>query len=375
MAKYLIICGGTGGHLAPGIALAQKLQTRGNQCELVVSCKEVDNRLCAKYQTLKFRKSPGMAFSAHPLKCARFLWQTFAALVFAFKLIRDYKPDAVIAFGGFTSPPFGIVARLMGCTLIVHEANRVPGKAIRCLSRFADRVYLPEGVRLHTVRPRVLRHFGFPVRADVKHVPKEEAKPRINVPLHSKLLVIFGGSQGAQPLNDWVNQTVRMLVADGICVYCITGPGKGAESTLTFESDDGQPVQVHYKPFTDNVGLLLSSADLVISRAGAGSIAELITCLAPSILVPFPHATDNHQELNARHLERQGGCMVVLQKDIGNLYREVLDLIFNDWLLSRMRENLRGLNRADWAYEIALDIERIVRRKEQFADERRALAP
>lgn len=375
MASYVIICGGTGGHLAPGIALAQRLQTRGNHCELVVSRKEVDSRLCAKYDSFSIRKSPGVPFSANPLKLLRFVFESLAAVWFAFKLLQHSKPDAVITFGGFTSPPFGMVAHMMRCILVVHEANRVPGKAIRFLSRLADRVYLPEGVRLATVRPRVLRNFGFPVRADVRHVPKEEAKHKLRIPVHSKVLLIFGGSQGAKPLNDWVQQSLRRLVADGISVYCITGPGKGTEGTLTFESDSGQPVHVWQRPFSDQVGLLLSAADLVISRAGAGSIAELITCLAPSILVPYPHAADNHQEMNARHLERQGGCLVVPQQDIGNLYREVLDLIFNDWMLARMRENLRGLNRADWAQEIALDIERIVLRKEQFAGERRTLAP
>ncbi|MEI2420618.1 glycosyltransferase, partial [Arthrospira platensis SPKY2] len=118
--------------------MAQRLQTRGNHCELVVSRKEVDNRLCAKYESFTFCKSPGVPFSPSPLKLLRFVYESLGSLLFAYKLIQRLKPDAVITFGGFTSPPFGIVAHLMRCTLVVHEANRVPGKAIRFLARLAD---------------------------------------------------------------------------------------------------------------------------------------------------------------------------------------------------------------------------------------------
>ena len=120
----------------------------------------------------------------------------------------------------------------------------------------------------------------------------------------------------------------------------------------SFVSDMGSKVEVRTYAFHNALHELFSASDVVVSRAGAGTIAELIHCLTPSILVPYPHAADQHQLANARDLERRGGCILVEQEDLQGLYREILDLIYNDWLLGRMRSNLRSLIHGDAAMEI-----------------------
>jgi UDP-N-acetylglucosamine--N-acetylmuramyl-(pentapeptide) pyrophosphoryl-undecaprenol N-acetylglucosamine transferase len=127
----------------------------------------------------------------------------------------------------------------------------------------------------------------------------------------------------------------------------VTGLGKGAAENLDLRSKLGSPVRSVFIPFSDRVAELLSAADLVVSRAGAGSIAELIRCESPAILIPFPHAADDHQRANASFFERQGGGIVVEQSGLGNLRAEVLELIFNDWLLRKFRGNLRRMDRAN----------------------------
>ncbi len=355
--KVVIVCGGTGGHLAPGIAMAQELVDRGHTCVLVLSRKEVDSRLYRRYPEFSALRVAGAPFRLHPLGFLRFATGVVASFRDANKYYRAERPTAVIAFGGFLSTAFVLAASVRDIPIFLHEANRRSGKAIRFLARFADRVYLPHGVKLRSLGRLGARHVGFPIRRDVRHVKKDIVRRTFDLPPHSKLLVVFGGSQGAAPLNAWLEENLDAFVSKGISVYCITGVGKGREWTEVRQSDAGDPVHVRFIAFGDDMGSLLSAADLVVSRAGAGSIAELIECLTPAILVPYPHAADRHQHENARYMEQCGASLVIDESEISNLRREVEDLIFNDGLLGVMRGNLRALNRGNQAAAVADDIE------------------
>lgn len=359
--RYLIVCGGTGGHLSPGIALAERLIARGHQCRLVVSRKEIDSRLREKYTHLHFEAAPGAPLGYSPKVLSRFLLQSLFAFRFAAALMRSYQPDAIIVFGGFMSPPYILLARKAGIFVAIHESNRLPGRAVRLLARKADRVYLPIGVRLQQVPVSRIRCAGYPVRREIKHIKKADARRKMELKGHGRTLVIIGGSQGARSLNQWIGQHFKELAREGINVFAVTGPGKGAASVVELRSEQGEAVRATFIPFSDEMGLLLSVADLVISRAGAGAIAEITECLAPSILVPYPHAADRHQEANARFLEKQGGAIVVMESEMDRLIGEVRDLIFNDWMLNQLRSNLRALTRGNVAEEMARDLERSVR--------------
>lgn len=360
--RYLIVCGGTGGHLSPGIALAERLTARGHKCRLVVSRKEIDSRLRQKYTHLDFEPAPGAAFGLSPRALFRFLFQFGSALRFAILLIRRFQPDAVVAFGGFMSPPYVLIARLSNRFVAVHESNRRPGRAVRLLARRAHRIYLPAGVRLKGVAASRIRYSGYPLRREIKHIKKVDARRKMDLQGHGKTLVVIGGSQGALALNRWVSQHFENLAREGINVIAVTGPGKGSASLVELRSGTGETVRAHFIPFSDDMGLLLSVADLVVSRAGAGSIAEITECLAPSVLVPYPHAADRHQEANARFLEQQGGAVVLLEDNLDRLMDEVHELIFNDWMLNRMRANLRTRGRINAADEMARDLEQSVTR-------------
>lgn len=365
MKRILIVCGGTGGHLSPGIAIAERLIERGIEPTLIISRKQVDTRLCQSYPHLRFEKAPGVAFSWHPVRLIRFILHALQSFIFAFRMLRKIQPEVVLVYGGYLSLGHGLAAWLMNFPLAIHEANRAPGKAVRFLGRFADRIYLPAGLQLPGVSPRTIHHMGYPLRKNIQHISKENARRRLGIPRHEKLLLVMGGSQGAAVLNLWVNEQMSNLSGDGIHIYCITGLGKGKAGVIRLQSDDGHPVHCELIPFYDDMALLMSAADIAISRAGAGSIAELVACLTPSILIPYPHAADNHQLENARFLERQGGCIVLEQKDLSKLYREVNELIFNDWLLDRMRYNLRMLQRGDVAQDMAADLLALARRMQQ----------
>jgi UDP-N-acetylglucosamine--N-acetylmuramyl-(pentapeptide) pyrophosphoryl-undecaprenol N-acetylglucosamine transferase len=355
MSRFVIACGGTGGHLAPGIAVAEELLARGHECILLVSRKGVDQRLSAKYESLTFLRSPGCGFSLSPVGFLKFVASQLQSIVFAFRVLSA-RPHAVMAFGGFTSTGVVIAAFLRRIPVALHEANRNPGRAVRFLRRFAKRLYLPDGIKLHGVTASLISYPGYPVRKEIKRMEKSDARKELGVDLMSKLLVVIGGSQGAASLNNWAEKNARALTANGVSMICITGPDKNPPADFETVDNYGRKAFARFIPFCDSMGILMSSADIIVSRAGAGSIAEIIECGIPSILVPFPFAADNHQMANARYLEQQGGCVLVEQDRMEGLLSEVLDLAFSEWLLERLSFNLEQVRRTNCAAVIADDL-------------------
>jgi UDP-N-acetylglucosamine--N-acetylmuramyl-(pentapeptide) pyrophosphoryl-undecaprenol N-acetylglucosamine transferase len=361
MSRFLISCGGTGGHLSPGISLAEGLAARGHEARLLISMKKVDARLVEKYPHLRFERMPGTGFSWHPARFARFVASQIAAIRSCLGIVRDIRPDVVVGFGGFTSAPAAIAARLHGIPVALHEANRVPGLAIRALGRFAGRVYLPFGIRISGVRTAATRHAGLPVRSEIVRMPAAQAREALGLDPTQKVVVVLGGSQGASSLNAWALSKSEALALEGVQIYCVTGLGKADPETRVLRSSAGEPVKAIFVPFCDRIGELLSAADLVVSRAGAGTIAELIRCEVPAILVPYPHAASDHQRANAAFFERQGGGLVIEEAMVGDLQSEVLDLVFNEWLLRQFRGNLKRMDRANSLDLMLADLEVMAR--------------
>ena len=277
--------------------------------------------------------------------------------MFCLRQVRAWRPDGIVGFGGFTSAPIVAAGRVLGVPVALHEANRVPGLAIRALGRFAQRVYLPPGIRIAGVRAAATRHAGLPVRRDIVRAPQSAARAALGLELNQKLLVVLGGSQGSGALNDWVRSQLETFANEGVQVYCVTGLGKGDDHAIELKSKHGAIVRMHFAAFSDRIGELLSAADLVVSRAGAGTLAELIRCETPAILVPYPQAADNHQRANASFFERQGGGIAVEQTQLDRMRAEVLELIFNDWLLRKFRANLRRMDRMNSLELMLRDLE------------------
>ncbi len=364
MSKILIACGGTGGHLAPGIAIAETLQSQGHACILLISQKQVDSALVQKYPHLTFHRTPGRAFAGGIARSLGAVLGLCSGFMFSRKLLRQESPDLVLLFGGFLSVGLGLAAKLARVPVALHEANCHPGKAIRILKRVATRLYLPDGVRLKGVAPAKVKYYGYPVRQEIQHILKTEAAERLGIKVANKLLVIIGGSQGAQALNEWVLEHFKQLAELGVSVYGVTGLGKDTKTELSYDGPDGSPVMANFVPFSDQMGDVISAADLVISRAGAGSIAEIIRCRAPSIMIPYPYAADNHQQANALAHEKHGACVVVDQDHLDSLYSEVKELLFNDWMLSKFKSNLERLEKFDSASKIAEDLVELCREEE-----------
>ena len=361
MSQFIISCGGTGGHLSPGISLAEGLRERGHESVLLISQKKVDSRHSEKYPQLRFERMPGTGFAWNPWKLGRCVVSQTQAVLFCLRLIRHVKPDMVIGFGGFTSAPLMLAAWASDIPSALHESNRVPGLAIRLLGRFASRVYLPPGIRVDSIRAAATRHVGMPVRREIVRHPQAAARNALGFDPNQRLLVVLGGSQGAASLNDWARGHLATFAAEGIQVCVVTGLGKGQEGQVALKTKTGATVRASFLPFCDRMSELMSAADLVVSRAGAGTLAELIRCETPAILVPYPQAADDHQRANAAYFERQGGGIMVSQLQLGQLHAEVMDVMFNDWLLRKFRGNLKRMDRANSLDLMLGDLEELAR--------------
>ncbi|MBO94461.1 MAG: UDP-N-acetylglucosamine--N-acetylmuramyl-(pentapeptide) pyrophosphoryl-undecaprenol N-acetylglucosamine transferase [Opitutales bacterium] len=363
MSNILIACGGTGGHLAPGISLAQAMEERDNPCWLFISHKQVDSRLAEKYGDLSFVRVAGTPFSRNPLKFALFAKELTQGVLFSLRFFRKAGIDCVFGFGGYSSVAPVLAAKIRGIPYFLHEANRAVGKTTKTMASGSARTYLPEGVRIDGLSPGRSRHCGYPVRREIRRMARGQARRKLGIRSDERLLVVIGGSQGAASLNLWVKRNAERLAAEGIGVYVITGTGNESEGVVELNGDR-RKVTARFVPFCDDMAALLSSADVVVSRAGAGSIAEITRCRVPSVLVPYPHAADDHQRLNAGFMESKGAAIVCEESNLDNLFDEVRELCFNDELQTIVRRNLDHAEKMDPLSFLASDMDDYFQEKE-----------
>lgn len=327
----LLACGGTGGHLAPGIALAQRLRSRGSEPLLLVSRKVVDARMLARYPELRFRAGRGRGFGPGWIDRLLFAPSMVIAFLDACWVVARFRPDAIACFGGFMSVGPALACWLAGVPVHLHEANLRAGKAIRALAPLATTIHAPPSAGLSG--PRV-RPGGFPLRAEMHAVDRAAARQALGFPADGRLLLVVGGSQGAAALNRWAEGLAPELASRDCHVLCLTGPG-GVDRT------DSHGARIaRYLPFCDRMAEAYSAADLAISRAGAGTLAELAACGTPAVLVPYPRAADDHQTANARAREVLGCAVLVRESELDALRALTLRLLSDAEGLAGMRAAL-----------------------------------
>lgn len=340
--------------------MAEELTVRGHSCSLVVSKKKVDARLIEKYPGMDFVNAPGAPLAWHPLRLTRFLWTQVMAFVFAIKLLSRKKPDLIVGFGGFLTAGVALPAFLKGIPFVLHEANRVVGRSNRFLGRFASKIFLPEGVVAAGLPLEKVEFSGLPLSKEFVSMTRDTAREILGVESARKLLVVFGGSQGAGSLNEWALMHEEALAEKGVSLYCLTGLNKELPREASIETAAHGPVKSWFVPFSDNMPAVLSAADAVVSRAGAGSIGEIIRCCVPSILVPYPYARDDHQTANAEYVVAKEAARILQDSQLESLFGLVVDLLFDDLTSSKMRKMLKLLDRPEEAMRLADALENIM---------------
>ena len=303
----LVMAGGTGGHIFPGLAVAQALREAGWRVHWLGAPGGMEERLVppqgfafepVDFSGVRGKKLSTMALA--PLRLARAVAQSV-------RVLRRVRPNVLIGMGGYISVPAGLAGAAAGVPLLLHEQNSVPGLANRVLARFARRVF--------TAFPDALPNgewVGNPLRAvfSQQATPEERFAGRSG-PLR---LLVVGGSLGAQALNELVPQALALI--DPAQRPQVTHQSGEKQLDALRAAYQSASVQGELLPFIDDMAGALAQADLVICRAGASTISEIAAVGAAALFVPFPHAVDDHQSVNARFLSEQGAAWLMQQRDL-----------------------------------------------------------
>ena len=342
--KVLFAGGGTGGHTIPGIALAQRVQQDGSQVLFLASNREVDSHLlerCKLNAAYLAVQPPSM----NPATWPRLLVDSLKGYRQAARIIDDFAPDAVVGLGGYVSFLPVLAARMRRMPTLLLEQNVIPGKVTRRLAPLANEVCCQwqETMRYFGVNVHA-RVTGNPVRAEIMSGSRDDAMQQLGLDPAKKTLLVVGGSQAAHALNVMMIQSADDLARELPAVQVIHLAGQ-ADRDIAAAAYQRAGVGAFVAPFLDEMHLAYRAADLVIGRAGGTTIAELTACGIPAILVPLPHAADDHQRYNARSLAESGAAVVLEQADFSprilvGLVRKFFD---DDGLARRM--HLASLDR------------------------------
>jgi UDP-N-acetylglucosamine--N-acetylmuramyl-(pentapeptide) pyrophosphoryl-undecaprenol N-acetylglucosamine transferase len=351
----LVAGGGTGGHVFPAVAVA----------EAMLAMADVEVVFCGTKRGVEARVVPARGWrlelvDAEPMKgggAARAVRGAFVAaraMARSVRIVRSVRPRAVLSVGGYAAGPVTLAAALLGVPVAVLEPNNVVGLANRLLAPFARRAYVAWDETAARFRAGTRRAFGVPLRAGFG--------PRPYVALGTRRVLVLGGSQGAAALNERMPEAVaRLADVEGLEVTHQAGRDRDGAVRAAYETHRAKRVTV--VPFIDDVARALAEADLVVARSGAGSVAELTAVGRAAILVPFPHAADDHQARNAEALARAGGAVCVRQEaaDPARLAREISRLLGDDAARIAMAEASRACGKPGAARDVAADLLELAR--------------
>jgi UDP-N-acetylglucosamine--N-acetylmuramyl-(pentapeptide) pyrophosphoryl-undecaprenol N-acetylglucosamine transferase len=348
-ARFLIAAGGTAGHVLPALAVAESLQSRGGSVTLAGRPDSVEEQL-ARSAGLDFDAFRVEGLPRHAgLRLLGALGRDVVAPAACLRILRRRRPDAVLGAGGYVGGPMVLAAALLRIPAALTEADAHLGLANRLAAPFAMRVFC--AFPLEGREGSKYRVVGRPIPARSRLPDVKEARAAFGLPPDGPVVLVFGGSQGARRLNEAVYDA---FAADGPAVLHLAGERDFAEL-------DRRPRREGYRllPFTDEFGAALAAADLVVARAG-GSVWELAAAGKPALLVPYPHATADHQAKNARYFEGGGGAVVVSEEEL-DLRRDVGELLADPKRLARMAAAMLALAKPDAADVVAEELMALAR--------------
>lgn len=353
--KFIFTCGGTAGHINPALAVAGRLkELMPDSSFLFLGAEgkmemELVPREGYEIKPLKITNlSRGKSFEAmlHNINTVK---NVAASHHEAKKIIRDFKPDAVIGTGGYVCFPVLKAASELHIPTAVHESNAVPGLTTKLLAREVDKIMVGfEDSRQYYPKPEKVTVTGTPVRGEFSRYTKEQAKAELGIPADEKLVLSVWGSLGAGHMNGIMaefvpmlngTQSFRLLHAAGKMYYA------GIMEKLSETAPDMSQRKAEVREYIFDMPRVMAAADLVMCRAGASTISELTYMGKPVIMVPSPNVTNHHQERNARVLENAGGAKVLLegQFDAASLLDMVQQLLSDDRQLETMSAAMRSL--------------------------------
>lgn len=321
--RILIAGGGTGGHIYPAIAIANKIKEQHQDWEIL---------FVGTKRGLEYKLVPEAGYKIEIVRVSGFrrklgldtlksVQDLFAGLRDARRVIKTFKPDIVIGTGGYVCGPILWIAAMMQIKTIIHEQNVIPGVTNKILGKFVDRIMVSfEDSKKHFNHSSKIVVTGNPIRKEFIHFDRMKCRSNLNIQDDRMLIMSFGGSRGAEKINQVMKTVVKRLNnKDELQLIHITGSSHYESFMKDLENENisiGKNIII--KPYAHDMPALMGACDLVICRSGAITLAEITAMGLPSILIPSPYVTNNHQEHNGRVLEKNGAAVLLLERELND---------------------------------------------------------
>lgn len=352
--KILVTGGGTGGHIYPAISIVTAYKERHKNTEILYVGRQegLESEIVPDYG-LSYESIPITYLKHKNIRdIVKYVMSLIKALIRAYKIIKKFKPDVIIGTGGYVTGPLMLVGQHLKIKTILHESNAYPGKANRFFAKKAEVVFVSyEAAVKRLPRQDNVVFSGTPVRKDFEQVDRAKSRATLGIAEDEFFVVSFGGSGGAKKLNESVLELMKKVNGEkGLRYVHVTGKSyynvflkRQMELDLKFEDN------VKIMPYIDDMPSYMSAADLLITRGGALTLAEIMTLGTPAILVPSPNVTDNHQEHNARALADKGAAIIMKEEDLDyfTLYQQIEALKNDSETLNSMRRVAKAMAEND----------------------------
>ena len=370
--RVIVAAAGTAGHINPGLAIANKIKEEEKDSEIIFigTTRGLENDLVprAGYE-LKTIDAYGLSKKIS-IDNMKKMFKTFKGLGEAKKIIKEFKPDLVVGTGGYICGAVVLAANKYKIPVVLHESNAFPGKATKFLAKYAETVCISfEEARDRIKKAKNIVFTGTPIKIKKKEYSINEKLKIINeLKLNETkpIVLIFGGSQGAQKINEAIVGIIRNKLNKDYQIIWATGP---KQYDIVKEQLENENIYINnisnmkILPYIYNMEEIMNISDVIIARSGAMTITEISNLGKPSILIPLPNVSEDHQLYNAKVLEKVGAAKIILNNELNeqNLNKAVNDIVLNKQNLLRMEENALKLSTEDVEGKIYAEIKKVVK--------------
>ncbi|MFF2016680.1 undecaprenyldiphospho-muramoylpentapeptide beta-N-acetylglucosaminyltransferase [Paenibacillus sp. NPDC058177] len=365
--RIVLSGGGTGGHIYPAVAVARQLEAEDDQAAFLYigGTRGLESKLVPQ-ENIPFKSIDITGFrrklSMDNVKTVmRFLKGVRASK----EMLKEFKPDVVIGTGGYVCGPVVYAASRLGIPTLIHEQNAIPGLTNRFLSRYADTVAVSfEGTESAFPGGKRVIYTGNPRATTVTTASAQRGYASLGIPEDSTVVLVVGGSRGAKAINDaMIDMAPFVGKGNGVHYVYVTGEPYFEETRKALRQKLGSlPNWLHVLPYIHNMPEVLACTSLIVNRAGASFLSEITALGIPSVLIPSPNVTNNHQEANARQLEREGAAVVVLEKELNGqaLHGAIAKIIGDEAVRRKMSESSLRLGKRDSAALVVSELYKLV---------------
>ena len=358
--KVILSGGGTGGHIYPALTIADQIKKLEPTAEILFVGTEqgLEKDIVPRSgYPIKYIEVAGFKRSLS-FDTLRSIYKLFKGLYGAYKLVKTEKPDLVIGTGGYVCGPIVFMAAKKNIPCCIQEQNAMPGVTNKILAGYVRKVFLgyKEAEKYFAGKSAKLEYTGNPIRSEILEHDKAAAYEELGLDPKKRTILVSGGSRGARSINNAMQEVELSLSGRGdVQVLHTTGEANYKQYMEAIEKKGKLGSNIIIKPYLHNMPTALAVADAAVFRAGAIGLAELMAKGIPSILVPYPFATANHQEFNAKAVEAQGAAKVILDKELtaDKILEIIEDLLLHEAKLKEMAQAAKKLGRPEAAANIA----------------------